>query len=271
VRESVTVPLTNQGTAPVSVVVLTYLEELNLETCLRSVAGWSKDIHVLDSGSTDRTLEIATRLAHQVHHHPYVDHASQIAHAIYTLPLQFDWVLLLDADREVSDELKLNISTVVSEPEQLVDGFYIAHRNVFRGHSVRGLNRWRLIFVRHSRVEVDDSELIDCRLRTEGSTGFLKGEIIEHNLKENDLDFWIDKQQRYTTRLAAEEALRRAGHAGWSARPRLLGNPDERLIFFKRIWYRLPLFVRPFLYFGYRYIWKLGFLDGPDGFLFHFL
>src|ERR1700730_10874799 len=97
------------GGTPVSVVVLTFMEELNLETCLRSVAGWSADVHVVDSGSTDRTLEIAYRYAHHVHQHPYVDHASQIAYVIYDLPLKFEWLLLLDADNEVSGELKVSI------------------------------------------------------------------------------------------------------------------------------------------------------------------
>jgi hypothetical protein len=71
--------------------------------------------------------------------------------------------------------------------------------------------------------------------------------------------------------MAIEEALRRAGRVRWNVHPRLFGNPDERSIWFKSRWYSLPLFVRPLLYFGYRYVWKLGFLEGANGFLFHFL
>jgi glycosyltransferase involved in cell wall biosynthesis len=247
------------------------MEELNLETCLRSVAEWSADIHVLDSGSTDRTLEIAGRLAHHVHHHKYIDHASQIAHAIYELPLKFDWLLLLDADNEVSDELKRSIRERLQVPDRGVAGYYAIHRHVFRGHEVRGLKRWWLRLVRHRHVEVDDSELVDWRLRLDGGTGFLRGCITEHNLNEHDIDFWIDKHQRFASRMAIEETLRRAGVKKWSVQPRLLGNPDERVIWFKSRWYALPLFVRPFLYFAYRYFLKLGLLDGPTGFLFHFL
>jgi glycosyltransferase involved in cell wall biosynthesis len=247
------------------------MEEANLETCLRSVAGWSADIHVVDSGSTDRTLEIANKLAHHVHYHPYVDHASQIAYVIYELPLRFEWLLLLDADNEVSMELKRSIDGLLSGPEQGKDGFYSVHRHLFRGKPVRGLKHWWLRLVRHHRVEVDDCELVDWRLRLTGPTGFLRGEITEHNLKDSDLDFWIDKHQQFASRMAVEEALRRAGRIAWSVQPRLFGNPDERMIWFKSRWYSLPLFVRPFVYFGYRYFWRLGFLDGQNGFLFHYL
>jgi glycosyltransferase involved in cell wall biosynthesis len=269
--EAVARPAAAGGCAPVSVVVLTYMEEANLETCLRSVAGWSADIHVLDSGSTDRTLEIAHQLAHHVHQHPYVDHSSQIAHVIYGLALRFEWLLLLDADNEVSAELKDSIDRMLAGPDPAEDGFYSVHRHLFRGKPVRGLKRWWLRLVRHRKVEVDDCELVDWRLRLTGPTGFLRGQITESNLKENDLDFWIDKHQTFAARMAIEEALRRAGRITWSVQPRLFGNPDERMIWFKSRWYSLPLFVRPFLYFGYRYFWRLGFLDGRNGFLFHYL
>lgn len=259
------------GSAAVSVVVLTYMEERNLETCLQSVAGWSADIHVVDSGSTDCTLEIAHRLAHHVHHHPYVDHGSQVAHVIYELPLQYDWLLLLDADNEVSEELKRSIDQLLASPDQGIDGFYIVHRHVFRGQPVRGLKRWWLRLIQYRNVDVDDSEFVDFRLKLKRPAGFLRGDITEHNLKENDLDFWIDKHQKFASRMASEETLRRAGRLAWTIRPRLLGDPDERMIWFKSRWYSLPLFVRPFIYFGYRYIWRLGFLDGRTGFVFHFL
>jgi hypothetical protein len=120
-------------------------------------------------------------------------------------------------------------------------------------------------------VEVDGGELVDFRYRVKGSTGFLQGSIIEHNLKEDDLDFWIDKHQKFSSRLALEEALRRAGAIKWHIQPKVFGTPDERIAWFKSLWYSLPLFVRPFLYFSYRYVWRFGFLDGLTGLLFHFL
>jgi hypothetical protein len=125
--------------------------------------------------------------------------------------------------------------------------------------------------VRRDKTEVDHTELVDFRLKVHGPTGYLSGAIVESNEKENDLDFWIDKHQKFSSRMALEEVLRRAGVLRWSFTPRLLGNPDERITWIKDRWYRLPLFVRPFLYFGFRYFLRGGFLDGQNGFIYHFL
>src|SRR5947208_1165136 len=84
-------------TAPVSVVVMTYNEEANVAAALESVAGWAREIFLVDSGSTDRTVEIARRYTDLVHEHPYVDHASQWGWALASLPFSCEWLLALDA------------------------------------------------------------------------------------------------------------------------------------------------------------------------------
>lgn len=259
-----------RGVARVSVVVLTYMEEANIETCLRSVAGWAGDVHVVDSGSTDRTLEIAHKLADHVHHHPYVDHRSQIEYVLAQLPLKHDWLLILDADHQVSQELKNSIDAMLETGASGIDLFYFRQTYVFRGQVIRSLKKWGRL-IRYKNVQVEGGELVDFRYRTKGATGFLHGRITESNINENEIDFWIDKHQRFASRIAVEELLRRAGVVRWSIQPRLRGNPDERIVWLKSRWYSLPLFVRPFLYFAYRYIWRLGFLEGRTGFLFHFL
>ena len=258
------------GGSPISVVVLTYMEEANLETCLRSVAGWSADIHVVDSGSTDRTLEIAHNLANHVRHHDFVDHTSQIEYVLRQVPLANEWLLILDADHEVSQELKDDIDRMLKAGAPGIDLFYCPQIYVFRGHAIRSLKKW-VRLLRHRNVEVERGELVDFRYQVKGSTGFLRGHITERNLKENDLDFWIDKHQKFASRMAVEEALRRAGYVERGLKPRLFGNPDERTVWLKKRWYSLPLFIRPCLYFAYRYLWKRGFLDGSSGLLFHFL
>jgi hypothetical protein len=104
-----------------------------------------------------------------------------------------------------------------------------------------------------------------------GQTASLNGTLIHSNAKEQDIDFWLSKHMKFASRAAREELLRRKGRLRWSMEAKLLGSPDERIVWFKTVWYRMPLFVRPFVYFGYRYVFRLGFLDGSNGLLFHFL
>lgn len=258
-------------TAPVSAVVLTYNEEPNIEACLRSVAGWAQEIVVVDSGSTDRTCEIARTYTDKLHEHPYVDHSKQWKWALDNLPLECDWVLALDADNVVSDTLKRQISHALAHDDGTVHGYFSVHTHYFRNRRIRGLKKYWLRLIRRSRTRLDETELVDFRFVVDGPTRSLTGEISESNQKELSIDFWINKHQKFASRMAIEEVLRRAGHIKWTMKPRLLGNHDERMIWFKSRWYRGPLFVRPVLYFIYRYVFRAGFLDGRNGFAYHLL
>jgi glycosyltransferase involved in cell wall biosynthesis len=260
-------------TAPVSTLVLTYNEEPNIEACLRSVHGWCHEIFVLDSGSTDQTVAICLRYTDKIIVHPYTDHASQVSWALSNLPLACDWMLFLDADNVVSELLKREFEQALADDDLRIAGYYCRHLHMFRNHPVRGLKSHWLRLIRRAQTRVDQSELVDFRWILDGETRILSGEIIESNRKENDIDFWIDKHQKFSYRMAIEEVLRNSGILKWSPElhPRIFGNYDEQMLWLKNRWYSMPLYIRPFLYFLYRYIFRLGFLDGMNGFLYHFL
>jgi hypothetical protein len=99
----------------------------------------------------------------------------------------------------------------------------------------------------------------------------LKHDLLEANLKEDDISFWIEKHSRYARKLAVEELRRRRGERPDLIQASLRGNPDQRTLQFKRMWVHMPLYVRPFIYFFYRYFLRLGFLDGKQGAIFHFM
>jgi hypothetical protein len=103
-----------------------------------------------------------------------------------------------------------------------------------------------------------------------GKTMKIEHDIIEDNLKERNLSFWITKQVRFAERAAVEEVGRRRSGEPAPARPSLLGTPDQRTLWLKSRWYYLPLYWRSVAYFLYRYFIRLGFLDGREGFLYHF-
>jgi glycosyltransferase involved in cell wall biosynthesis len=261
---------------PLSVLVTTRNEEANVERCLQSVHGFADQVFVLDSESTDGTVEIARRYA-EVHTLAY-DH-SRIIPWIFqwgldNLPLRNDWVLILEADQALTPELRQEIAALLARPDAVrEDGFYIRRRQIFRGRPLRfgGYGSKVLLkLFRRSRSELDPVEQ-DTRVYVRGPVGRLRAPLEEHNVKEDSIQFYLQKHLRYAEAFAREELERRRHKLSWKIRPRLFGTPDERVLWLKDRYYRMPLFVRPALYFFYRYFLLLGILDGRNGFVFHFL
>jgi len=260
-----------------SVVILTYNEEVNLPACLESLKGLDCEIFVVDSGSSDATVEIAKAFAARVFEHPFESHARQWNWALQNLPISTDWILGLDADQRLTSELRqelVELFTVDDHRLGAVDGFYVKRRQMFRGRWIRHggyYPKYLLKLFRRDRVRVDEGDLVDHHFWVNAVTARLKHDLIEENLKEADLAFWIEKHNRYAALHAQEEWARRNGLLKWPVQPSLFGNADQRVACLKQCWYRLPLYIRPFLYFCYRYFLRLGFLDGEQGFIFHFM
>lgn len=257
--------------APVTAIILTFNEEANIGHCLECVSGLPDEIFIVDSGSTDKTVEICRKYTDRIYIHPFVDSASQWNWALDNLPIGHDWILPLDADHRLSETLKSQVRKVVINQDIQFSGYYGKHQYLFMGSPIRGFKEYGLRLFRRSRTRLDDSELVDFRFVVDGRTAKLSGITYEDNYNERSIDFWIDKHQKFSSRVATEEVLRRLGVIRWAMRPRLLGNPDERVLWLKERWYASPLYARSLLYFGYRYILRLGFLDGRNGLLYHFM
>jgi glycosyltransferase involved in cell wall biosynthesis len=257
-----------------SLVVLTYNEEQNLDDCLKSVSGLCREMFVVDSGSTDGTLEIAKRYA-CVKYNPFETHARQWEWALGNLPLSNDWILALDADQRLTPELRSELYSLFSEglvPED-INGFYLNRRQIFKGQWIRHggyYPKYLLKLFRASKVQLDPDELVDHHFYVPGLTRNLQHDLVEENRKENDISFWIEKHNRYARLLAQEEVEPRTKPSRLiQSSP--LGSPDQRMLWKKDLWRRCPAYVRPLLYFVYRYFFQFGFLDGKQGFVFHFL
>jgi len=251
-----------------SAVILTYNEEQNLPACLSSLKLLGCPIFVVDSGSTDRTLEIATRFGATILEHPFTTHTQQWDWALKNVPLESEWVMALDADQAITSELAAEIRTQLAA--SMFDGFYIKRRQVFRGRWIKHggyYPKYLLKLFRRHRVYLHGGDSVDHHFYVRGSCGKLRYDLIEANHKEDNISFWIEKHNRYAKLVAADE--QRGGE--FPLPPALFESPDQRVIWLKRLWSRLPLFVRPNLYFVYRYFLRAGFLDGKEGFIFHFL
>jgi glycosyltransferase involved in cell wall biosynthesis len=259
-----------------SAIVLTYNEEHNLQRCLSELAALGVNIFVVDSGSTDGTLDIAAQYASVVHH-PFETHARQWSWALANLPIPTNWVLALDADQQVTPELRTELDALFTCPDaisQEVEGIYIRRRQIFRGRWIKHggyYPKYLLKLFRVDKVHLDATDLVDHHFYVVGPTIQLKHDLVENNVKENSISFWIEKHNRYARLLATEELQRRTLAKQDLTRPSLVGNPDQRSLWLKRAWYRCPIYGRSFLYFIYRYFLRLGFLDGKEGFIFHFM
>jgi glycosyltransferase involved in cell wall biosynthesis len=261
---------------PLSILVTTRNEEVNIERCLLSVHGFADQVFVLDSESTDRTVEIAQGYA-EVHTLAY-DH-SRIIPWIFqwgldNLPLRNDWVLILEADQAVPPELQAEIAALLARPDAVPnDGYYIRRRQIFRGKPLRfgGYGSKVLLKLFRRSLSALDPVEQDTRVYVQGPVGRLQAPLEEWNLKEDSIQFYLQKHLRYAEAFAREELRRRRGEVPWKTKPRFFGTPDERILWLKDRYYRMPLYVRPVLYFLYRYFVLLGILDGKTGFLFHFL
>ncbi|HTH81520.1 MAG TPA: glycosyltransferase family 2 protein [Mucilaginibacter sp.] len=261
--------------APYSFIVLTYNEAIHLPRFLQSVADLNAPVFILDSGSTDHTIEIATDFGAEILQHPFENHPKQWDYALKNLPVKTPWVICLDADQVVTPELKQHLLNFREEDHIDIDGIYFNRKNFFKGKWIKhgGYYPFYLLkMIRYGIGRSDINETMDHRFFVPGKTTIWKdGYLLEENLKENNISFWIDKHNRYSDRVALEEVERMQTAKTQTEKPKFFGSPNERKAWRKQLWWQLPRYVRPTLYFTQRMVFKLGILDGRTGIIFHFL
>ena len=256
-----------------SFLIITFNEEIHLPRLLKSIQGLNAETFVLDSGSTDNTLKIAKKYGVEVKTNPFINHPKQWDYAIKTFPVKTPWTIGLDADQTLSTELFHLLEIFDEHTYADVNGIYFNRKNIFQGQWIKHGGYFPFYMLKMFRSKVGFSDLtenMDHRFIVSGKTEIWKnGYLIEENLKENNIDFWLAKHKRYSFLVAEQEM--QAQNYPTHYQSNLFGNPDEKRVWLKRLWQKLPLGVRPALYFLYRYLFKLGFLDGETGRKFHYL
>lgn len=252
---------------PLSVLVTTYHQEVNVARCLDSVVGWASDVRVLDSFSTDRTLEIVRRYGVSVDQRSFDDFATNKNWALDHLPWTHEWILILDADEIIPKVLKEEVEGVLREGGRGRDGFYLNRRVYFLGKWLRHCGwypSWNLRIFRRALGRYENRKVHE-HLLLKGTPGYLKNDLIHDD--QRGLSEWIARHNRFSS-LEAEErlaCLAGAKRTGFEAAFR--GNPLERKRFLKeRIFLYLP--AKPLVWFFYLYVFRFGFLDGRAGWTF---
>ncbi|MGB7521309.1 MAG: glycosyltransferase family 2 protein [Spirulinaceae cyanobacterium] len=245
-----------------SIYILTYNEETEIAACIES-ASMCDDIVVVDSFSSDRTVEIAQNYPVRVEQHVFESHGHQRTWMLQEVTTKFDWVYILEADERLTPELFGECQQVIQSPEHI--GYYVAERVMFMGKWIRYSTqypRYQMRLFRKDSVWFDDyghTEREVCN----GSTGFLKG-TYPHYTSGKGFSRWLEKHNRYSTD-EAKETLKQLDQGKVNLLTLFFGVSEvERRRALKDLSLRLPL--RPLLRFFYMYFLLLGILDGKAGF-----
>lgn len=242
-------------------VILTFNEEANIGPCLGSCA-WCDDVHVLDSGSKDRTREIAESMGARVWVNPFKSFGAQRNWAIDNIPTRWPWIFHLDADERFTAPIVAEIDALLgAEPAEA--GFHVPSKLMFMdawvrragaypSYQVRLFHKDRLRFADHGHGQ---------REETAGALGRLREPYLHYNFSKG-LDDWYEKHNRYSS-LEARQALEGGAPAGDLVRAALSPDAVARRRALKALSYRLPF--RPTLILLYLLVARLGVLDGPAG------
>lgn len=259
----------------ITAIILTYNEEIHIERCIRSVIPVTDSIFVIDSYSTDNTVALAKNLGAQVVQRRWVNHAEQFDWGISQCRGKSEWLMRIDADEYIESDLQEEIRHVLATESEDLLGIYLKRKVFFNGKWIKCggcypqilLRIWRNGYGNVEQRWMDEHIIIP----TGSKSIILNGGFVDDNRK--GMTFFIHKHNNYATREAVE--LLNLKYSLYRGGATVL-NSDHRQAKVKRlikekIYMRLPGGIRVFLYFIYRYIFLLGFLDGKEGLKYHFL
>lgn len=261
--------------ADIAVILLTYNEEIHLPRALDHVRNFAREIFVIDSYSTDKTVELAKAAGAQVLQHPFKNYARQFEWALENAPIASEWVMRLDADEIVEADLAAEIATTLPVLPPDVTGINLNRKTIFQGKFIRWGGRYPLTLLRiwrRGKARIENRWMDEHMYLTDGRTVTFRGGFADHNLY--DLTFFTAKHNSYASREALD-ALNQRLHL-FEPQLALTGEETAKQAKIKRflkesIYNRLPFEISASLFFLYRYVIQLGFLDGRRGLIYHVL
>ena len=257
----------------ITAIILTLNEQIHLERCIRSLLPLTSSIVVVDSGSTDDTIAIARKFNAQVWTHEWRNHATQFNWALTQIHPETAWILRIDADEVLSPELAEHLLATLPSLSPDVAGVLVDRRIAFMGRPIRfgGLFPTRVLRVFRFGAGVCEERWMDEHIAVTGKCVRGKGEILDNSLQS--LTWWIAKHNSYSSREALELLNAEYAFIGRESRREHAIQHEAAVKRWvkENVYRRIPLGARALLYFMYRYVIRLGFLDGKEGAAFHFL
>lgn len=254
--------------ALICLIVLTRDEEENLPVLLESARGLDAEIHIVDSGSADRTVEIAAAAGATVHENPWTNYAGQFNWALENVATTAPWTMRMDADERFTPELVAELNATLAAAPEGVTGYHVKRQVWFWGRWIRRggyypvwlLRAWRTGRGRLEPRWMDEHTILDG-----GEERRLAHDIIDENRK--GLGFFTEKHNSYASREVADILAIEGGGGG----PVPAGQAGRVRRIKEGYYLRLPPFFRAWAYWVYRYVIRGGFRDGRAGLVFHFL
>ncbi|MBW4509729.1 MAG: glycosyltransferase family 2 protein [Scytonematopsis contorta HA4267-MV1] len=256
----------------VSVIILTKNEAANLPTCLASLQALNAEIFIVDSGSSDETVNIALQSGCRVFNNPFQNHATQINWALENLPITTPWIMRLDADERLTPELIKELQKTLPQTPKDITGYQVKRRVFFMGRWIRHggyYPTWLLRVWRTGMGTCEQRWMDEHIILSQGKIANLKHDIIDENKK--GLSFWTEKHNRYTDRELKDILGLTAEEQDKLLKENQFSQASQRRWVKKNLYGHSPLFLRALIYFLMRYVIGLGFLDGMEGLIFHFL
>jgi glycosyltransferase involved in cell wall biosynthesis len=246
----------------ISTIILTRNEENDLPRCLAALR-WCDDVHIVDSGSTDKTVAIARQYGAHVHPNPFVSFGAQRNWSLDHCPLKHPWILFLDADEVANPEFAAAARQAVGEAPETVAGFYCCWKQIYDGRWLKRCDsfpKWQFRLMRLGRARFTDFGHGQKEADVQGALEYLSAPYDHYGMSKG-IGHWLDRHNRYATleaaaRLAAPINLRAIFSTHGSVRNQAL----------KPLVSRLPGW--PFMRFVITYGFRLGFLEGRPGFVY---
>jgi glycosyltransferase involved in cell wall biosynthesis len=257
-----------------SIIILTFNEELNIEKCLSEAIKLTDNITIVDSYSTDETLNICKKYNCRIYQNKFINQSIQLNWALDNIKFETEWILRLDSDEyflpELIDEMKSKLETL----DESINGIFFKRRVYFMDKWIRYGGYYPTLLLRAWRngKAICEERWMDEHMKLlDGKSIIFDNDFVDDNKK--NLHWWINKHNNYATREAIEQLNSKYSFFNYElVEARLLGTQEQRKRWIKeKLYNKLPLGVKPFIYFIYRFFVKLGFLDGFRGFLFHIL
>ena len=257
-----------------TVLVLTFNEELHLARCLQSILPMTSDIVVVDCFSQDQTSAIAKQYGARVLERAWENnHSTQVNWALTQLPADSEWVMRIDADEYLTPDLIIQIKEVLPTLGSDVDGVSCIRKMVFQGKLIEygGVGAIRVMRIFRFGKGQSEARWMDEHIKIGGRSIHLSGVLIDDNLRP--LSWWIEKHNNYSSREAVDLLNLNYRFSGTNSVASLTSSTSigtKRWIK-ENIYAKLPGGLRAWTYYLWRYIFMMGFLDGAKGAQFHFL